>query len=92
VNGLTLDDGTKWQPFLVPEPQDMKSHQLCMGVRVAAKGLVSYMFAIVAASLVTISHYRTKFTVTAVWQRPGMIAFARMCATPKQLRCKDAAC
>jgi hypothetical protein len=33
VDGLMLDDGTKWQPFLVLESQDMNSHQLglCVG-------------------------------------------------------------
>jgi hypothetical protein len=38
ANGWTTKDGTQWNPFLVPEPQDMKSHQLCLGVGGACKG------------------------------------------------------
>jgi hypothetical protein len=32
VNGWTTKDGTQSNPFLVPEPQGMKSHQLCLDV------------------------------------------------------------
>jgi hypothetical protein len=39
ANGKTTKDGTQWNPFLVPEPQDMKSHQFCLGVGGACKGL-----------------------------------------------------
>jgi hypothetical protein len=84
VNGLPLDDGTNWQPFLVPEPQDMKTYQLCLVVGGADNGPGIVHFVIVAAALVTISHYRTKVTVTDVCQRPGMISFARMRAMPHQ--------
>jgi hypothetical protein len=38
AEGLFLEDGTKWRPFLIPEPQDMKSHQICLGRGGAAKG------------------------------------------------------
>jgi hypothetical protein len=31
VIGWNTKYGTQWNPFLVPEPQDMKSHQLCPG-------------------------------------------------------------
>jgi hypothetical protein len=32
ANGWTTKYSTQWNPSLVPEPQDMKSHQLCLGV------------------------------------------------------------
>jgi hypothetical protein len=38
VNGLVGSDGSQWQPFLISEPQDMKSHQICFGRGGAAKG------------------------------------------------------
>jgi hypothetical protein len=38
ANGWTTKDGTQWNTFLVPEPQDMKSHQLCLGVGGACNG------------------------------------------------------
>jgi hypothetical protein len=37
-NGLTTKYGTQWNPFIVPDPQDMKSHQLCLRVGGAFKG------------------------------------------------------
>jgi hypothetical protein len=37
VNGLVGSDGSQWQPFLIPEPQDMKSHKGCPGWDGAAK-------------------------------------------------------
>jgi hypothetical protein len=40
TEGLTLEDRTKWNIFLIPEPQDMKSHQLCLGCGGASKGPV----------------------------------------------------
>jgi hypothetical protein len=38
TEGLTLDDGTRWNKFHIPDPQDMKSHQLYLGRVGAAKG------------------------------------------------------
>jgi hypothetical protein len=38
ANGWTTKDGTQWNPFIVPDPQDMKSHQLFLGVDGACKG------------------------------------------------------
>jgi hypothetical protein len=38
VNGLVGSDGSQWEPFLISEPQDMTSHQICRGRGGAAKG------------------------------------------------------
>jgi hypothetical protein len=38
ANGWIEKDDTRWNPFLVPEPQYMKSCQLCISVGSAAKG------------------------------------------------------
>jgi hypothetical protein len=35
---MTATDGTYWNPFLIPEPQDMKSNQICIGRGGASKG------------------------------------------------------
>jgi hypothetical protein len=38
VNGLVSSGGSQWQPFLISELEDIKSHQICLGWGCAAKG------------------------------------------------------